>query len=56
MTWYRALETVLPGAVTWELPEDGIARMPEQRYGSTGVIQIFDQMIDILKAQRPAVL
>lgn len=56
MTWYRALETVLPGAVTWELPEDGIARMPEQRDRSTGVIQIFDQMIDILKAQRPAVL
>ena len=34
------------GKTTWcrKLPEDGIARMPEQRDRSTGVIQILDQM------------
>jgi hypothetical protein len=55
MTWYRALKTILPGAVTWELPEDGLARMPGQRDRSVGDIQIFDQMMDIVKEQRPAV-
>jgi hypothetical protein len=55
MRWYRALETVLPGAVTWELPEDGFARASERRDPSSGGVRIFDQMIDILQTQRKAV-
>jgi len=54
-TWYRALEKVLPGAVRWELPEDGLAGIQGQRDRSGGELQIFDRMMDMLTAQRPAV-
>jgi len=48
MTWYRALETVMPGAVTWELPEDGLAQMRRERGQPAGDIRLFDQMMDIV--------
>ncbi len=54
-TWYRALETVLPGTVIWELPEDGLAGLPGPRCRSIGDMQIFDQMMDILGSQRRVV-
>jgi hypothetical protein len=55
MTWYRALETVLPGTVIWELPEDGLARLPGPRCRSIGDMQIFDQMMDVLKSERRSI-
>ena len=56
MTWYRALEAVLPGAVTWGLPEDGLTHLPDRRERPGGsAVQIFDQMMDSLARQRPAV-
>lgn len=54
MTWYRALDAVLPGAVTWGLPENGLACLSDQSNRSIGkALQIFDQMIDILATERP---
>jgi nicotinamide riboside kinase len=54
MTWYRGLEAVLPGAVTWGLPEDGLARLSDQGNQRAGeAVQIFDQMINILLTYRP---
>jgi hypothetical protein len=49
MTWYRALEAVLPGAVTWDLPKDGLAHLSDQgdRRIADSVL-IFDQMIHLL--------
>jgi len=41
--------------VRWELPEDGLAGIQGQRDRSGGELQIFDRMMDMLTAQRPAV-
>jgi hypothetical protein len=49
MTWYRALEAVLPGAVTWDLPENGLAHLSHRsdRQIADSVL-LFDQMIHLL--------
>jgi hypothetical protein len=49
MMWYRALEAILPGAVTWDLPEDGFAHLLDQgdRRIADSVL-IFDQIIHLL--------
>jgi hypothetical protein len=49
MNWYRALEAVLPGAVTWDLPENGLAHLPhrsDRRIADS--VLLFDQMIHLL--------
>lgn len=57
MMWYRGLAAVLPGAVTWGLPEDGLARLSDQADRPTGnAVQIFDRMTDILVTQPTALL
>lgn len=57
MTWYRALEAVLPGAITWGLPDDGLVGLSDRSDRPTGnAVQIFDRMIDLLAAQRPAIV
>ena len=56
MTWYRALETVLPGAVAWELPQDGLARLSGQSNRAIGKpVEIFDRIIDVLATERPVI-
>ena len=55
MTWYRALESVLPGAVIWGLPEDGFAHLRDLGARETGnAVHIFDRVIEILVTKRLA--
>ena len=54
MAWYRAVEKVLPGAIVWNLPEDGLASLSDRRNPATrNSIQIFDQMMHLLATQSP---
>jgi hypothetical protein len=56
MTWYQALESALPGAVTWDLPEDGLVRLPDKGdHGTGNAVHLFNRMMDTLAAQRPAI-
>jgi len=52
MTWYRALEAVLPGAVIWDLPENGLTHLSHRsdRQIADSVL-LFDQMIDLLSSE-----
>jgi hypothetical protein len=54
MAWYRAMERVLPGAVTWNLPDSGLAGLSGRSDAANGSpIDIFDQMMDLLPKRSP---
>jgi hypothetical protein len=49
MAWYRAIEKTLPGAVIWNLPDNGLAGLSNpSNLAARSSIQIFDQMISLL--------
>jgi hypothetical protein len=57
VAWYRVMEKVLPGAVIWNLPDDGLAGLSERgNPASRSSVQTFDQMIQFLSMGCPTAL
>jgi len=49
--WYEALEAVLPGAVSWNLPEAGLSSLSVRGNRSTeDTVRIFEEMMALLRA------
>ena len=53
MAWYQALEQLMPGAIIWHFPVDGLASLPTRTTPTEShSLQIFDQLMATL-AQLP---
>jgi hypothetical protein len=52
--WYAALDSLDPGRVFWELPADGVPKLPEPRAERTGAA-LLDALVAALPPLRPAV-
>jgi len=50
--WYAALDALDPGRVVWELPDDGVPKLPDPRPGRTSP-ELLDALIAALPALRP---
>jgi hypothetical protein len=49
--WYAALDDVEPGRVIWELPADGVPKLPEPRLDRTSP-ELLDALVDALPPLR----
>jgi hypothetical protein len=52
--WYAALDRLDPGRVIWELPADGVPKLPAPRAERTGV-DLLDALVAALPPLRPSV-
>lgn len=49
--WYAALESIDPGRVIWDLPPDGVPKLPEPRAERT-LVDLLDALIEALPPLR----
>lgn len=52
--WYEAVDRLDPGRVIWELPADGVPKLPEPRAERTGAA-LLDALVAALPPLRPVV-
>jgi hypothetical protein len=53
--WYAALDRLDPGRVIWELPADGVLKLPEPR-AERCAVTLLDDLVAALPPLRPAVV
>lgn len=54
ITWYRTLDKVLPGAVIWNFPDNGLASLRDRGLVNRSSIRAFDNMTGLLPTRVPA--